>query len=160
FPCPGRAVLGKVCLGAGIACVLVFALLNITMLGSADFMAYQMHHVKIAAIYNRLFPYYLVPSGLPVFWGLQHLVAGPKTVWVQNALILVAAALFLLTFLLACRFAWRRNPVGLMVLIMLAFGAQYFLNKGGFTLFKLAMFAQPFVLGMLVVARQRSGWRP
>jgi hypothetical protein len=156
----GRPVVRKVCLGAGLAFVLLLALLNVYALGSTEFLVSQLDHSSYAVRYNRVFPYYLIPSGVSLFWGLQHLVVGPQSVWMQNGLILAGAALFVLTLLVALHLVRRRNPVGMTGLIMLALAVHYFLGNSGFALFKLAMLAQPFVLGTLVVARQQTGWRP
>lgn len=99
-----------------------------------------------------LFPYYLLPTGLPTLWGLEPLCWGSGPL-LTSVKIAVGGLLLLAALVAAVRLAWRLQPAALMTAVMLATGGVLFVQRGSFGLFKLAMFIQPFLLGTVVV-----GW--
>ncbi len=93
-----------------------------------------------------LFPYYLIPSGLANFWGLQAFSVYPQEPWLSIS-ILFGAILSLLTL---CCIGWvlkkYRAPSAIVVVAMLLPGVKLFLSQSDFGLYKLAMYLQPFLL--------------
>jgi hypothetical protein len=99
----------------------------------------------------EMFPYFLVPSGLPGLWGLQELVGDFREPWMSLS-ILAGAALLAGVGAYALRQAARGVPVALVTAVMLAVGTALFARGSAFGLFKLAMFLQPFLLGCFALA--------
>lgn len=100
---------------------------------------------------QSLFPYYLVPSGLASIWGFQAIGGRSGEPWLSASIALGASLLFA-TAGATTVLAWRRQPAGLVAVVMFALGVQLFSRRSDFGLFKLAMFVQPFMLGVLVIA--------
>ncbi|MBK8596501.1 MAG: hypothetical protein IPN83_13160 [Holophagales bacterium] len=99
-----------------------------------------------------LFPFYLVPSGLSAFWGLQPLVGGAGGL--SSDLAIVAGGLLLaVAAVAAVRSAWRGEVAGTLAAVMLALALRLVVTRSDFGLYKLAMFVQPFLLGAVAL-----GW--
>lgn len=99
---------------------------------------------------RALFPYFLVPSGLATFWGLQSIGSASGEPWLSASIavgLVLLAALIVSTVVLA----WRGHATAVVTLAMLLFAAQLVRQGSGFGLFKLAMFIQPFMLGAMVL---------
>ncbi|MBE34326.1 MAG: hypothetical protein CMI16_01980 [Opitutaceae bacterium] len=136
---------------AAAALVIVFLLLrhnalstSLTLLGqAADGLNAQSSASTIARI--SLFPYFLMPSGPAFFFGFDVFVTRYAEPWTSFALVGgLAAAVSTLALMLS----WRRNftvPAALLV-SMAPIGALLFYTSNGFGLFKLAMFALPFLI--------------
>jgi hypothetical protein len=109
-----------------------------------------------------IFPYFLVPTGLAYLWGFANIATLPVDPWLTLG-ILLGAALLLGSALAAAVLTWRGHPVGALTLGMGALSIRLFSQHIDFGLFKLAMFAQPFLLATLAIvvvaiARRRT-WR-
>ncbi len=109
-----------------------------------------------------LFPYYLVPTGLANFWGLLSLAEYPDDPWTSLA-IAGGALLMFLSIVWVTRLIKKGDAAPSVLLWMLPIGIILFGRGGGFGLFKLAMFAQPFLIGTLallpsVTPHGRVGW--
>lgn len=106
-----------------------------------------------------LFPFFLVPSGLPAFWGLLPITGNVHEPFVSLSII---GALLLFFWLLrwVVPMQLKRGTVSVAVLIiMLAMGLLLFLRNNDFGLFKLAMYAQPFLIGVLAIDLAAYSWR-
>jgi hypothetical protein len=98
-----------------------------------------------------LFPYYLIPSGLANLWGFAPIGAPMPGAALDFGI--VAGALLLACAAAATLWQARRlEPAACMSAVMLAMGALLFSRSADFGLFKLAMYAQPFVLSSLALA--------
>jgi hypothetical protein len=101
----------------------------------------------------KLFPYFLVPSGLAALWGLSPFVP------VDSALLIVAivvgAGLSVLAVAIAFRQLKNREAAASLAVTMMALVPFLFLAESGFGLLKLAMFAQPFILPTMAIAACR-----
>lgn len=104
-----------------------------------------------AAATNVLFPNYLTPIGLGQFWGLLSNSSDDMTSWYAQASVGAGAVLLVFAVVQAARAAWRLEPTGVMAGVMLLLFIPLFSLHNGFGLFKLAMYAQPFVLGALTI---------
>lgn len=97
-----------------------------------------------------LFPYYLIPSGLPAFWGIIPFARPPNEPWLNISIFLS----LILSATIACS-AWqqlrRHSAAALLFLIMTMIAVLFLIKKNDFGLFKLAMFAQPFFLSVLAI---------
>lgn len=140
------ALVGSVALAA-------LVLLNLFGGSVVAFLAHQAGSgLTPAAAEYVLFPFYLIPSGVAAFWGLQPLVGGGSGLFaglafVAGALLLVAAAAA------AVRSAWRGEVAGTLAVVMLALAARLAATRSDFGLYKLAMYVQPFLLGVVAL-----GW--
>ena len=97
-----------------------------------------------------LFPYYLIPSGLAQIWGFL-----PLSQWNSPFLgLAIVAGGFLLALTAAGAFwiAWRGERSSMILLAMTVVGIELFAKRIGFGLFKIAMFAQPFLIGSAVLS--------
>lgn len=98
-----------------------------------------------------LFPFYLVPSGLAVFWGFLP-IASPDTSLL--ALKVAAGAVLLLAVSLLClRDAWRGHVPAVVSVVMLALALRLVSTRTDFGVFKLSLYIQPFLLAAIV-----DGW--
>jgi hypothetical protein len=102
-----------------------------------------------------LFPYYLVPSGIPTLWGLQSTVDHFHEPWLS---LCIALGMFLsawfLVRLLPREFK-RASPPAIMTIVMLVPTVMFVYSRNDYLLFKLAMYFQPFFCGVIAVRLSR-----
>jgi hypothetical protein len=97
------------------------------------------------------FPFYLIPSGIGYFWGLLPIGFLVPEPWMSTAIV---AGMALCAWLLVCIFRQLRHasPVGFMAMAMLLLGGILFFRGNDFGLYKLAMYMQPAVAGVIACA--------
>lgn len=99
-----------------------------------------------------LFPFFLIPSGFSNFWGFVQITSMPPE---PGFSITIAAGLVLLV-LAAVAGVWLTfrsgEPAAALTLISAVLAVYLFQQKSGFGLYKLAMFAQAFVLPTIALA--------
>lgn len=150
-------LLPTVLLAVGMTAVV----LRHNLLGSIITLIVQAHAgIDVIAEATRvpLFPYFLMPSGPAFLAGFDIIVAQYKEPY--GTIGLVAGFLALPLVALCC---WRglraRTPSAAMVAAMIVVCVQLFNSQNGFGLFKLAMFALPFlaveIAGGLALIRSR-----
>jgi hypothetical protein len=110
---------------------------------------------------GSIFPYFLVPNGFANFWGfvpIPLLPAEPKLSLLIGAGIVLSAVLLAVALVAA----WQRSKAALVACTMLAGAVYLFAHHVDYGLYKLAMFAQPFVLATLIDVRAgaRRAWLP
>ncbi len=108
------------------------------------------------------FPFYLIPAGIPSLFGLISAVQNIPEPW-SSLLILLGFVLLALTFAAALRATRAGEAAGPVVLVMLALGVLLFWKQNGFSLFKIAMYLQPFMIGCLVLwwsDLKHRAWKP
>ena len=98
-----------------------------------------------------LFPFYLVPSGLAVFWGLLP-IGAPENVALLGPRVMLGALLLLMALWASVWQTWRGSAAGTVALVMLGLAARLFSTRTDFGLFKLSLYIQPFLIGTCVVA--------
>ncbi len=126
------------------ALVAAFAILGNYGLAMARLIALRLHSAT-APHGEVIFPYFLLPSGLGNLWGLVPLASYPADPWMSIAIATGAALLVFAA--VASLFALRRgHPAAIIALTMVALGGFFFVRRDDFALFKLAMYAQPFLL--------------
>jgi hypothetical protein len=125
----------------------LLAVLNVHIMDALSFLLMQAGRGGTAIDATKsLFPYFLVPSGLANLWGLAPISDSVAEPW-RSLAILAAIGMVVFTIIasIACvKRELRPYPAILMVMAILAF--SLFANNKDFGLFKLAMFAQPFLL--------------
>jgi hypothetical protein len=95
-----------------------------------------------------LFPWTLVPSFVPMLFGLHAFGVVGVDPWISFQI--GVGVLFLFFFVwMAFTQMFRREPAGYIAVIMLALGCFLFFKGQDFGLFKLAMFAQPVITLLL-----------
>lgn len=96
-----------------------------------------------------LFPYYLIPSGLSVFWGLIPLAARIEEPFLSMSIV-IAIAIFILLIVKVIPFGikTRSNSVAILI-VMLSMTIFLFIRKNDFGLFKITMFMQPFLIVLI-----------
>jgi hypothetical protein len=151
----------KVVLPALMVGVLVFIALDKYALAAFTFILGQVSGgMKPAADLSAvMFPYFLVPSGIAALWGLIPIAIEIREPFVSLA---IAGGLILICWLVRRVIPDQaRNgivPIS-MLLVMATMGLLLFYRNNDFGLFKLAMFVQPFLLGVVAVALAGLSWK-
>jgi hypothetical protein len=98
----------------------------------------------------RQFPYFLIPSGLPTFWGLMPIAGRLEGVWMDLAIaagmLLMAAA----AYSIASQYR-RGEPVGTMALSFGSVAVLLFAREADFGVYKASMYLWPFLAGVLIL---------
>lgn len=145
---PWKPLLGVLAVGAAAAAVL----LNTYVYDAVAFMVNQREQAaRTGDVTTTYFPFFLVPGGLASVWGFVGLTAAvpePQYSW----WIAAGAALLLVAAAVVARQAWRGEPAAALALVFVVLALVLFRMRAGFGLYKLAMFAQPVVLGTLALA--------
>jgi hypothetical protein len=129
---------------------IVVILLNSYFFTELNFLSNQSTHGLAAASYPPLFGYVLVPSGLPSIFGMQ--VAPPGAGAPYLNLTIVLAIVGIAGALLASVAGARRGGAAALVLLVQAvLGALLVIKNSDFGIFKLMMYAQPFLVALLAV---------
>jgi hypothetical protein len=135
--------------GAALFCI---ALANTQIVAAVMHTTSAMGSSSTGEQVSSIFPFFLKPIGLPIFWGFSTFsFFWPEPV---TSITIVAGGLLLLVVVpLVAWQAWRGLPAGILSLIMLVLAARFFATQSDFGLFKLAFFLQPFLIATIVV-----GW--
>ena len=107
---------------------------------------------------NVLFPYFLVPSGMPMLLGLIP-IGGVIHEPVLSVSIAVAIVLIAWLVKLLISHTKELSPAALVLVVMSVTWLLLFYTNNAFGLFKLSMFLQPFLLAMVGagLARWKGG---
>jgi len=108
-----------------------------------------------------LFPFFLIPQGMAMLFGLQPLNLQLDDPY-QSLLIVLGMGLLIVALVMAVRRAWAVLPFGCLLLVQLVVGAKLFQAGNDFALYKLAMYIQPALLagvaaGFLALFGRRRG---
>jgi hypothetical protein len=98
-----------------------------------------------------MLPYFLLPSGLAQFWGFIAIGTAIKEPLLSVAIFAGALLLILSTFAILLQ-TWRGQPAAVIALVMLIVTVTLVRQQADYGLFKIAMFAQPFLLATIVRA--------
>ncbi len=143
---------------AALSAVLVVPLLGIYLVPNAGFLLGQAEFTRQkAAIHQVIFPQFLNAEGFARLLGFvtlwEPVAPTPESSWPAHRLVILSGLCLLLTLISAFAQTWQRRSSGTMMLVMGGVAFQLFRAKTAFGLFKLAMYAQPFFLGALIL-----GW--
>jgi len=98
----------------------------------------------------ELFPFYLIPSGVPNLFGIYSSVQNVPEPWLSLG-ILAGLLLLVITAFSAVEGTFAAEPAGAPALIMFGLAILLFFKHQGFGLFKIAMYLQPFIIPCLVL---------
>jgi hypothetical protein len=146
---------------AGAAITTMALVAPVYFIGTAHFLLGQAHQGTGAKTHTlEIFPFFMTPRGPALVWGMLPSygeVAEPR---LSAALVLGVVLLAALALLALAQY--RRGRAFAAVLVaMMAMAAVLYVQKAAFGLFKIAMFAQPFIWATVaawVVTRSRR-WR-
>lgn len=113
---------------------------------AAGFFAIQIFAGLSTVRPDVLFPYFLIPAGLASLWGLAPINVIFHEPWLSIA-ILTGAALLLLAIIGVVDGVRRFDPTALIVAVMLIMVLRLFSPNTDFGLFKLVLYAVPFLAG-------------
>lgn len=133
-------------------------LLNSYWLNVISFLHVQMTE-GVNGLKGDLFPYFLIPSGFADLWGLQTLATGFKEPF-SSLSILLGMFFSVLTFWLSIKQISKQFFPAVITLTMVLLVIFLCWQKGqqsGFSLFKIAMYIQPFLFSVL--AAGLIGWK-
>jgi len=107
--------------------------------------------VQSADLSSVLFPYFLVPSGIAQFWGITPIASiFPEPIMSLS----IVGGFFLFGYLvlivLPRQILKRTLPVSVLI-VMLVMAITLFVRNSDFGLYKLAMYAQPFMLCTIAI---------
>jgi hypothetical protein len=146
---------------AGAAILVMAALLPVYLYGATRFLAGQAGANGNSPEIRELFPYYLTPRGPALLWGLLP-ISGPAPAALQNACVLIGFLLLAWFVVPAARDLLRRRAFAAAFGVIAVLIAFLYVRGAAFGLFKIAMFAQPFlwaVVGAWVARRRRWALR-
>jgi hypothetical protein len=107
-----------------------------------------------------VFPFYMTPAAFAYLWGFRAISEAPRGIGLDMGIVAGALLLGLAVFGAAWH-AWERRPVAIICLIMMALSMVLFRNGSEFGMYKIAMYLQPFLLGVMVLTwydlRHRAG---
>lgn len=154
-----RQPIGPLFAWAGVAGAGTLVLVNQYILGVIVFLHFQLRGLHSESdLDTSLFPFYLVPSGIAYFWGFLPIPRLSSDL-VLTTLILAGTGLSLAALVAVVWQALRGAAVASVAVVMCSLYFVLLSNQADFGLFKLAMFAQPFVLGTMAAAWTEYAWR-
>lgn len=150
----------SIVLPALIVGVLVLLALNSYVITALMFILDQTSFgMRSANLSSILFPYFLVPSGIAAFWGLIPFSDDVREPFVSLAIAGGLILFFWLMYYVTTKQIRRADAPISMLIVMLGLGVLLFYQNNDFGLFKLAMFAQPFLVGVVSNELGRMSWR-
>jgi len=93
-----------------------------------------------------LFPFFLIPSGLPSLFGLQAMNLDAQDPW-ASVLILIGAILAISVLGICFKHAIKGYPYAFVLAVQIGLAVSLFRSGSDFGLYKLAMFIQPVLMG-------------
>jgi hypothetical protein len=110
----------------------------------------QVRAVEPSSTVKGLFPYYMTPAAFAYLWGFRAISETPRGMLFDIGVI-AGALLFGLALFGAAWQTWLRMPVAIVCLIMLALSLVLFRTHSEFGLYKIALYLQPFLAGVMVL---------
>ncbi len=144
---------------AALAIAVMIALLPVYLYGAVSFLLIQSRKGGSSDVMAELFPYYLTPRGPAILWGLLPF-AGPESSAYQNLSILLGLLLTTAVLVPAAAGLLRGRSLAAGFAAIVVLGGVLLAQRSAFGLFKLAMFVQPFLWGILGawLAARRGRW--
>ncbi len=168
-PFVGVALVGRIALGVIRRSLTARQAITLTLAGAGSVLLIAPYAVKSVTFFLiqarqgmtgserliQIFPYYLIPSGLAQVWGFLPIAGQGVEPW-TSLTIAAGGVLLLATFVWSVRLFFQGEAVAAVALPMFLVGLVLFWQPSPFGLFKLAMFAQPFLLGTVAVFLTRD----
>lgn len=126
--------------------------LNVIILSIVLFMSQQLSFDRVPQETQEIaFPYFLIPKGIPITWGLLPLGASiPEPYLSIGIFVGLLLSCWLIRWILG-RHAGKVTPPVAVVIVMLLVSIWLFQKRDGYGLFKLAMYSQPFLAGTISI---------
>lgn len=148
----------KLLVVAGIIGVLLLVVLHGTIKDVLSFLLFQASMAGNSLdLSSVMFPYMLVPSGIPMLWGIIPMVGNIGEPVLSGGIAL--------GMLLTLWFLWKlpgevrkASSPAIIALVMFSLGVRLFLGNIDFGLFKLAMFIQPFLVAVVAMRLSAYVW--
>lgn len=99
---------------------------------------------------DHLFPYYMTPAAFAYLWGFRAISEVPRGILLDIGIV-AGALFFALAIAGAVWYTWKRQPVAIVCLIMIALSFDLFGAGSEFGMYKIAMYLQPFLLGVMIL---------
>jgi hypothetical protein len=111
----------------------------------------QSRAVKPSGVVSGLFPYYMTPAAFAYLWGFRAISEDSRGILLDIGVV-AGALLFSLAIFGAAWQTWRRRPVAIICLIMMILSLVLLRTRAEFGMYKIAMYLQPFLAGVVVLA--------
>lgn len=106
-----------------------------------------------------LFPYFLIPSGLAAFWGLHPVHSGVPSEPFASILFVIACLLFVLLGVVVKKGLADLDKSAPILVVMGLLAIRLYQTMNDFGLYKLAMYAQPFMISMFAIYLANVNWK-
>ncbi|HWF46474.1 MAG TPA: hypothetical protein VG168_05670 [Bryobacteraceae bacterium] len=120
----------------------------------------QSEAVMPTAAAAGIFPFYMTPAAFAYLWGFRAISEAPRGIGLDVAIV-AGALLWGVALFGAGWHTWKGRPVAIVCLIMMALSLVLFRTRSEFGLYKIAMYLQPFLVGVIVLTwyelRDRAG---
>ncbi len=110
----------------------------------------QAHAVAPSSSIKGLFPYYMTPAAFAYLWGFRGISEASRGIFLDLGIV-AGALVFGMAIFGAAWHTWRRRPVAIVCLIMMALSLVLFGTHSEFGMYKIAMYMQPFLAGVVVL---------
>lgn len=141
----------KLLVSAGMLGVLLLAALHNTISEVLSFLIFQAsmagNSLDLSAV---TFPYMLVPSGIPLLWGIIPMGGSIGEPLISGAITLGLILTLWFIWKLPSEVKTASSPA-IIALVMLCLAIKLFAGNVDFGLFKLAMFIQPFLIAVVAM---------
>jgi hypothetical protein len=141
---------------SGLIAVISGLLIAPDVLPAISFLLGQASVSQSQMLYPELFPYLLIPSGIGALWGLNSYVPGGVALLGRDLAIGIGLALSGATVIGTLWMVWRREACAALVVVMALLAVVLAMSNSGFGMFKLAMYAQPFLMMTIVLSLCRA----
>jgi len=126
--------------------IFIIVIGNVHLLNALGFLSKQAARGKSpSALELTAFPYFLIPTGLPTFWGLRELTGSTNEPVTSILIVLAVTAFSVLVFVFIPSLFRAPSASACILFSQFAVSALLFYRNSDFGLFKMAMFAQPFL---------------
>jgi hypothetical protein len=110
----------------------------------------QSRAVQPSGVIKGLFPYYMTPAAFAYLWGFRAISEASRGILLDISIV-AGALVFGAAIFGAAWQTWRRKPVAIICLIMMALSLVLFRTQAEFGMYKIAMYLQPFLAGVVVL---------
>jgi hypothetical protein len=106
-------------------------------------------------LYPELFPYFLIPSGLSALWGLSPFSSSGGALFGPDTAIMIGLGLTGAALPATIWLVLQRQACAALLAVMAVLAVALAEREAGFGIFKLAMYAQPFLMTTMALAACR-----
>jgi hypothetical protein len=154
----GWKIAPRIFLPAFLVGGLILVVLNQYAITALLFMLAQGTGLHARDWVNILFPFYLVPSGLPTFLGVIPIGKNILEPFLSLSIGLGMVFFYYLgRYVLPSQIRQARVAASIF-LIMVGMGLLLFFQNDSFGLYKLAMFSQPFLMAVMAIQLDKIKW--